>query len=441
MKKTLLLITPENKEINRFRKKQVNNFVQITMPYLAGFVDESKYDVRLIDEYNQIIPFEKAFDLVAITVNTSNASHCYAIATKFRSKGCKVVFGGPHVTLMPDEALRYCDYLIIGEAEDTWPLFLEDFYTNKAKNVYKAEVVPSLKGIPIPRRDLLKGRYFYKGAVFATRGCPYHCSYCNLKQIYFDAFRARPINEVIEDIKSIESKYFVFWDDNFFGDINYAKALMKELAKLNKRWAAQVTLEKCQDEALLKLANESGCVYFFVGLESFSDMTLASVNKSINNVEAYHRIIQLVHKYGICVQAGIIFGFDTDGKDVFRKTLDGCNRIGLDGVTVSLLTPLPQTPLYEQLKKENRLISNDWSYYNGKTRVAFKPKNMTSQELFDGYMWFRKEFYSIKSIVKRLFVSKTNIIHNLMVNLGYKFSIRDTKAKMEILYVGEEIEL
>ena len=427
MKKTILLITPENKEINKFRKEQVNNFIQITMPYLAGFINETKYNMLLIDEYNQKIPFEDDFDLIAITVNTSNASHCYDIATKFRRKGGKVIFGGPHVTLIPDEAMNYCDYLIMGEAEDTWPQFLEDFYTNKAKKVYKTEVIPSLQGIPIPRRDLINGRYFTKGAVFATRGCPYNCSYCNLKQIYFNSFRTRPIEEVIQDIKSIKCRYFVFWDDNFWGDVVYAKKLMKELAKINKRWAAQVTLERCQDEELLKLARESGCVYFFVGLESFSEMTLASVNKSINNVDSYKRIIQLVHKYDICIQAGIIFGFDTDRKDVFKKTLDECNRLGIDGVTVSILTPLPKTPLYEQFKKENRLISTDWTYFNGKTRVAFNPKNMTSQELFDGYMWFRKEFYSMKSIIKRLLVSKTNIMHNLMVNLGYKFSIKKTK--------------
>jgi radical SAM superfamily enzyme YgiQ (UPF0313 family) len=427
MKKTILLITPENKEINKFRKKQVNNFIQITMPYLAGFIDETKYNMLLIDEYNQKIPFEDEFDLIAITVNTSNASHCYKIASEFRSKGGKVIFGGPHATLMPDEAIEYCDYMIIGEAEDTWPQFLEDFYADKAKKLYKNECAASLKGIPIPRRDLIKGRYLTKGAVFATRGCPYNCSYCNLKQIYSNSFRTRPIEEVIEDIKSIDKRYFVFWDDNFFGDIEYAKALMKELAKLNKRWAAQVTLDRCQDEVLLTLARESGCIYFFVGLESFSEVSLASVNKAINNVEKYKRIIQLIHKNGISVQAGIIFGFDTDRKDVFKKTFDECNRLGIDGVTVSILTPLPKTPLYDQLKKENRLISTDWTYFNGKTRVAFEPKNMTAQELFDGYMWFRKEFYSIKSIIKRLSVSKTNIIHNFIVNLGYKLSIKETK--------------
>lgn len=107
------MITAENKEINSFRKKQFNNFIQITMPYLAGFIDESKYDIVLIDEYNQRIPYDNHFDLVAITVNTPNAVHCYKIAENFKQQGSKVVMGGPHVTLLPEEAMSYCDYIIV----------------------------------------------------------------------------------------------------------------------------------------------------------------------------------------------------------------------------------------------------------------------------------------------------------------------------------------
>lgn len=428
-KKNILMITPENIEINQFRKKQTNNFIQITMPYLAAYVDENKYDIMLIDQYNQRIPFHLSFDLVAITVNTANAPHCYRIASKFREKGSKVVFGGPHATLLPEEASKHCDFIIMGEAEYTWPQFLEDFYLNKAKREYKCSVIPNLHNIPIPRRDLVKRRYLTKGSVIATRGCPYRCSYCNLKQIYEDSFRKRLIKEVIEDIQSINGKYFVFWDDNFFGDIAYSKLLMKELGKLNKRWAAQVTLERCNDEELLRIAKASGCTYLFVGLESFSEETLTSVNKGINKVDQYKEILQLIHNSGICVQAGIIFGFDTDTKDVFKRTLNVCNDLGIDGVTVSILTPLPRTPLYDQFKKENRLLTEDWSYYNGKTKVAFTPKNMTAYELFEGYMWFRKEFYSIKSIVKRLSVSRTNIFHNLIINFGYRLSIGGTKEE------------
>ncbi len=432
MKKKILLITPENKEINRFRRKQFNNFIQITMPYLAAFIDESKYKITLIDEYNQKIPYKESFDLVAITVNTSNASHCYTISKVFREKGSKIVMGGPHATLLPEEVKNNCDYIMIGEGELIWPEFLEDFYNGEAKKEYNCKEVPNLNNIPIARRDLIYGRHFTKGAVISSRGCPYKCSYCNLKQIYCEPYRTRPVEEVIEEIKKIKSRYFVFWDDNFWGDTDYSKILLKELKKLNKRWAAQVTLERCKDEALLKLAKEAGCVYLFVGIESFSKESLMSVNKGINNVDKYKSIIDKVHSNGICIQAGIIFGFDTDRKDVFKRTLDACNKLGIDGVTVSILTPLPKTPIYEQLKEEGRLLSEDWSYYNGKTRVAFMPKNMHPEELFDGYMWFRKEFYSFKSIFKRLKKSKTNIFYNLAMNLGYKISLGDTKTSLNI---------
>ena len=424
MKKSILLITPENRDIHRIRRRQFNNFTQLTMPYLAGFINEDNYKITLVDEYNQSIPYHKKFDLVAITVNTPNAAHCYTISERYRESGASVVLGGPHVTLLPEEAMAHCEYVIIGEAEETWPRFLDEFYNGKAQPKYNSDKPPTLKGLPLPRRGLIKNRIFTKGAVIASRGCPYCCSYCNLKQIYHPKFRCRPVQEVITDIKNISSRYFVFWDDNFFGNHQYAISLMKELKSLGKKWAAQVTLKDCNDEELLKMARDSGCIYLFLGLESFSAESLSLVNKEINKIEDYKRIIGLIHQHQISVQAGIIFGFDTDDKSVFEKTLRWCEELGIDGATVSLLTPLPGTPIYEELKREGRLLYDDWSRYNGKTSVAFTPNNMTPEELFEGYMWFRKNFYSIRSILRRLTVSRTNVIHNLLMNLGYRWSLK-----------------
>ncbi len=421
--RAILLITPENEEIHRFRRRQFNNFTQITMPYLAGFIDEAQYRITLLDEYNQRIVYESPVDLVALTVNTPNAAHCYRIAARFRARGAKVVMGGPHATLRPEEAARHCDYLVVGEAEDTWPQFLREFHQGCARPRYDSAQMPSLRGLPIPRRDLIQGRSFTKGAVFATRGCPYRCSYCNLKQIYHDAFRTRPIPEVMADIRSMRNRYFVFWDDNFFGDVDYAVELMKALRSLRRRWAAQVSIDRCADETLLRLARESGCVYLFIGLESFSKAGLASVNKGFNDVAQYRPTIELIHRHGICVQAGIVFGFDTDTREVFSNTLEACEDLGIDGVTVSVLTPLPGTRLYDQMKREGRLTSEDWTCFNGKTRVAFTPKQMPPEELFAGYTRFRRRFYSFRSIFKRMAVSKTNLTHNLIVNLGYKWSL------------------
>lgn len=425
----ILLITPENAEINRVRKRQFNNFTQITMPYLAGFIDEARYQITLVDEYNQRIPYEQAFDLVAVTVNTPNATHCYRMAARFRANDAKVVMGGPHATLRPDEAAQYCDYLVVGEAEETWPQFLREFYLGCARPRYVCNRTPSLHGLPIPRRDLIRRRHFTKGAVFATRGCPYRCSYCNLKQIYAAGFRTRPIHEVMTDIQSMSNRYFVFWDDNFFGDADYAVRLMTALKPLRRRWAAQVSINRCADEHLLRLAREAGCVYLFIGLESFSEESLASVNKGFNQVLRYEQTIRLIHRHGICVQAGVIFGFDTDTLEVFANALRACESMGIDGVTVSVLTPLPGTRLYEEMKRDGRLLSEDWGWFNGKTHVAFRPKHMAAEELFLGYMWFRQRFYSFRSMFKRMAVSRTNLVHSLLVNLGYSWSLRAQRAE------------
>ena len=338
----LLLIQPENWEINRFRRLQFNNFSQITIPYLAAFVDERHYSITLIDEYCQRIPYDKPFDLVAITVNTPNAPHCYEISAAFRGNGARVVMGGPHATILPEEVAEHCDYLLLSEAETTWPAFLHDFQSGVAKSIYKFDGPPELAGLPFPRWDLLKRRRMMKGAVFATRGCPYHCRYCNLKQIYHDCFRMRPVEDVVGEIGRLPSRFFVFWDDNLFADKEYAKALLRAIAPLKRRWAAQATLRDCADGELLSLAHAAGCMYLFIGLESFSERSLSDAGKGVNQVRDYKRLIDGIHRHGIMVQAGIVFGFDGDLTTVFDETLDACESLGIDGATVSILTPFPQ---------------------------------------------------------------------------------------------------
>ena len=425
MKKTVLLIQPENPEIHRFRGRQFNNFAQITMPYLAAFIDESCYEITLVDEYHQRIPFHRNFDLVAVTVNTPNARHCYDISRVFRKNGSKVVFGGPHATLLPNEAREHCNHLLMGESEETWPMFLREFHEGHAAELYVPDKPPVLDAIPYPRWDLLQGRHrMMKGAVIATRGCPHHCRFCNLKQIYFDRYRVRPISEVIGEIRRNASRFFVFWDDNFFADKTYSLALLSELQKIGKRWAAQVTLADCMDETLLAAVQKAGCLYLFVGLESFSKGSLQDAGKTMNRLDDYKTIIDRIHAHKIMVQAGIVFGFDSDGPDVFAHTLQACERLGIDGATVSILTPLPKTPIYDQLKAENRLLTENWSGYDGKTQVVFTPHNMTAAELLAGYMDFRRKFYSFGSFFRRMRVSGSHPLYNLLINLGYRLAMR-----------------
>lgn len=419
---TLLLITPENAEINRFRDKQFNNFSQLTMPYLAGFVPE-EFQIRLVDEYNEPIPYNR-FDLVAVTVNTPNAPHVYETAEKFRQLGSWVVLGGPHITLLPEEAVLHADTIFIGEAEETWPLFLKEFLNGKQQNIYICETAPSLMDLPLPRRDLILGHKLTSGSVFASRGCPHNCSYCCLKKIYHQDFRTRPVDEVIEDIKSIPNKHFVFWDDNFFANRDYTIKLLEALTPLHKKWAAQVTAHSCKDKEILRIAKKAGCLYLFLGLESFSKEGLRDANKEFNPLEQYSEIVKQIHNYGISVQAGVVFGFDSDRPQIFDYALQFCESVGIDGVTVSILTPFPGTGLYSSFREEGRLLPVDWSYFNGKTRVAFQPRHFTPEELLKGYHRFREKFYSWRSIIKRLCKSRVNLIYNLIINFGYKQALK-----------------
>lgn len=417
---TLLLITPENIEINRFRANQFNNFSQLTMPYLAGFVPE-EFQISIIDEYNEPIPYER-YDVVAITVNTPNAPHVYKVAEKYRQLGSWVVLGGPHVTLLPEEAVLHADTIFIGEAENTWPVFLKEFLNGNQRKLYRCEVAHSLHGLPLPRRDLIRGHKFTSGSVFASRGCPHNCSYCCLKKIYHEEYRMRPVNEVIEDIKSIPNRHFVFWDDNFFADREYTINLLEALRPINKKWAAQVTAHSCKDKELLSLAKKAGCLYLFLGLESFTREGLRDANKGFNPIEQYSDIVKQIHKCGISVQAGVVFGFDSDMPEAFD--LEFCESIGIDGVTVSILTPFPGTSLYTSLDEESRLLPVDWSYFNGKTRVAFQPRHFTPEELLEGYHLFRERIFSWRSIIKRLYNSRVNLIYSLVMNLGYRKALK-----------------
>jgi radical SAM superfamily enzyme YgiQ (UPF0313 family) len=418
----VLLVTPENRFIRAHRRGQLNNFAQLTMPYLAAFV-RKPHEVALVDEYVQRVDLDAPADLVGITCNTPNASHVYRLADAFRARGRMVVLGGPHPTLLPDEARAHADALVIGEAETSWPRLLEDAARGALEPEYRDPVPPALTNLPAPRRDLIVGRGLLANTVIATRGCPHRCSYCNLRQIYSPELRFRPVEEVVAEVRRIRSPLFAFWDDQLFMDARYARRLFTELQGLRRHWAAMVTLASARDESLLAAAARAGCVCLFLGLESFARRSLELANKAFNVVESYAEGVARIHAQGIAVQAGIVFGFDGDDEASFENTLVQASRLGLDGATVSLLTPFPRTPLFEELRRDGRLLTQDWSYFNGKTAVTFRPARMTPEALWNGYMWFRRQFFSPHLVLERLRRSGVRPVQALALNLGYRKAV------------------
>jgi len=355
----LLLITASSPDIQRVRRSRVLNFQQVTMPYLAALVPPG-WDVRHIDEAVQPVDLDAPVDLVAITFHTPSAPHAYELADAFRARGVPVALGGPHVTLLPDEAQSHADAIFVGEAEVTWPRFLGELAEGRHAERYDSEP-PSLDDAPTASRDLFHRRDHTAGVMFATRGCAHACDFCTLAVMYRSCFRARPVEAVAREYASFRGKVVILWDDNIGGDIEYAKALFRALAPHRKWWSAQSSVEAAEDDEFLELAARSGCKQVFLGLESVSQASVNEVSKAFNRVDRYARAIERVHAHGIAVQAGIVFGFDHDREATFGETVDFLQSTGVQNATFNILTPFPGTPLFDRLASEGRILSRDWA--------------------------------------------------------------------------------
>lgn len=414
----LLLITASADEIRRIRKTRVINFQQVTMPYLAALTPPH-WQVEHIDEGQERIDFDRPVDLVGITFHTPSANYVYEVAAEFRRRGVYVALGGPHVSLLPEEAAQQADTIFVGEAEDTWPQFLADFERKRPKKRYEQKRPSSLVNLPMARKDLFHRRDHADGIMFATRGCPNQCEFCALAVMYHRNFRKRPAAEVAREYGSFPGKVIIFWDDNIAADQEYAKELFRAITPYKKWWSSQTSIHAGWDDELLALAAESGCKQLFLGLESISQRSLDHANKSFNRVEDYYRIIRRIHSHGISVQVGIIFGFDEDEKSIFAETIDFLETAGVQNATFNMLTPYPGTPLFRRLESEGRILTYDWSKYNGRRDVVFLPKRMSPEELQAGFNWVNRRFYSLRSIARRLSQSTAGLWWTLPLNLAY----------------------
>ncbi len=414
----LLLITVSSPEIRRVRRSRVLNFQQITMPYLAARVPSGWQTVH-IDEAVEDIDWNIEVDVVGVTFHTPSAHHAYAIAAHFKLRNVCVVMGGPHVTLLPAEAGQHADVIFIGEAEGLWEEFLRGFEAGAYRRVYRRTDEVSLANIPMARKVLFHRRDHTSGALFATRGCPHQCDFCAIAVMYPHRLRKRPIAEVAAEYASFKGSVIIFWDDNLAGDMGYAKELFRAITPHRKWWSSQAGIQAGRDDEFLALAAQSGCKQLFLGLESISQLSMSGVNKGFNRVEEYSSIIARIHSHGIAVQAGIVFGFDHDGPEIFSDTVDFLEATGIQNATFNILTPFPGTPLFRKLETEGRILTRDWRMYNGRDEVVYQPKRMTVPELLDGFRYANERFYSLSSIAKRLSRAPVQILWTLPLNLAY----------------------
>lgn len=412
MKKKLLLINPMQEKSGITQRKGIGNYPPLCLGYIAALTPSQGWDIEIIDESVQRYSGEEA-DLVGLTSLTHNVPRAYQIATLLRKKGMTAIMGGIHASTLPEEASRYVDAIVVGEAEKIWAGVLKDFEKKQLKKIYKGERWP-LIDLPHPRRDLFSKNYSIKANIQTARGCPMRCDFCSVTAFNGGTFRQRPVKEVLDELETLEGKVVAFVDDNILG---YGKNAVQRALHLFKgivdrglkiRWFSHASLNFVQNKEVVKYAKKSGCFNLFIGFESLNEESLKKMHKVPNvkaGVKSYQGIIRQFHDQGIGIAGGFIFGDDLDTKDVFEKTTEFILKSKIDAAQLTILNPLPGTRVYQRLKKEKRLLytnyPDDWAYYDNLGNVLFVPKNMTSEELFEGILNVYKKTTSKPKSIKR----------------------------------------
>lgn len=371
-------------------------------------------EVELIDEYLEPINYDTDADLVALSAKTSCVAHAYEVAANFKRRGVPVVLGGIHASLRPDEALEHVDYVVVGEAEQTWPRWVELFRKGEAPRKMEQGPFPPMDKIPVPAWDKLDYGDFLFHQIQTTRGCPFMCRFCSVPDISGNTFRFKPVENVVEEIRAFpksgllkdKMKALYFVDDNFISRVKYTKDLLTALVPMYQsgelgEWSAETTLNVCRDEELLDLFRDAGCSTLIIGIESISEATLLAMDKKVNFCVGYQEALEAIHTRGMSVVGNFIVGFDTDTIGVFKDIIDFVDDNNILYPFFSILTPMPGTELHEEYKRDDRLDHTNWEDYDTR-HVVMKPKHMTREQLMDGYIWMYEQAYRSTRALNRL---------------------------------------
>ncbi|MFN8534744.1 MAG: radical SAM protein [Dehalococcoidia bacterium] len=382
-----------------------------TLMRLASLVPDS-IEVAIWDENLDPIPFHKLGpgDLVGITSMTNSIDRAKQIGLRAKQQGAKVAIGGVHATLSPEDVATWADIVNVGEAYRTWPVIVHDHFTTGAKPVYHDEEWSSLDGVA-PLKDKIidmvpETRQYWTPYLEITRGCPRSCSFCTAIRVSGQKMRLRPVDEVVEEIGRRKISRFFLTDDNFGLNFrinpDYMVELFEALAKLPLTgWTAQAEQMVGKYPEMLDLARRAHLDKLFIGFESVNPANKRNLGgKARGATDEYRQVIKNCHDHGIGVVGLFVFGFDGDTMGTFEDTWKFIRESELDSVSVTVLTPFPGTPQRTELEAEGRLLDVPWTYYDT-SHVTFVPKQMTVDELKNGYNWLCNKVYSPHRILQR----------------------------------------
>jgi len=419
--KNVVLIEPKSPDWHVFSRWKLP---RLGLVVLGTRLKAAGYDVKMFVEEVAPVDFAALFsaDLVGISTISSTAPRAYEFAKAAKRAGIPVVMGGPHVTFLAEEALQYCDYVIRGEADD----LIVDFVDRLASGADLA-TMPSLswrpngevvhnaacptcsdvEALPVPDLALIQGYDVGPNStavvpVQTSRGCPFDCTFCSVTKMFGRAYRFRSTENVMTELRALRGRYVFFYDDNFTANLKRAKDLMRAMIRerLDLKWSAQVRCDAGRDPELLDLMVRSGCYYVYIGLESVSPAVLESYHKrqSVGEIEG---VIREFDRRGIRIHGMFIFGADEDTTETVRETARFARKHHLASAQFAILVPLPGTPVFETLEREGRLLTRDWSRYDGH-HVVFRPKRMSTLELQVETLRAFGAFYSLSAAMRRL---------------------------------------
>ena len=420
MKVTFILPAIGRKKGDKYLKSWLMEPLTIAVmnTLLPEDVEREFYDDRI-----ESIDYDTYTDIVMITVETYTAKRAYHIAGEFRKRGRKVVMGGYHVTLMPDEAEEYCDAIMINNCGDQMRELIDDVRSGTLKRRYTGKPCIDYK---LADRSIYadkQRKYLPVSLVETGRGCYHNCGFCSIAKYYGSKYIHRATEDIIAEMKSCRHKLFFLVDDSIFSDKSFARELFTEIKKLKVTWTTQITLDIARDDETLKLMRESGCSMVLIGFESIDQGNLKQMNKEwTQRLGERDELIEKIHAAGISIYASFVFGFDDDTEESFINTLRVSRKHEFFVIAFNHLLTFPNTETYNRFKKKNRLICDKWWLQEGYTfgTISFVPKLVTADELSGLCRKYKKEFFRFGSIFKRGMVCFKRT-KNPLINFAYWF--------------------
>ncbi len=408
------------------------SYAATTLSTLAALVPpELGAEVVLVDEAVEEVPEDFAgADLVGISAMTCDAPRAYGLADQARRRKIPVVLGGYHATFLPGEAAGHADAVVRGFAEASWPSLLRDFRRGSLRPVYEEPWREAFAStLPTPRRDLIRRRaYTIPNTLEASRGCPHECSFCVVPPMHAGAYVFRNLERLAEDVSTMPPGPIALLDPNPFEDRERAAGLLSVLERAGRDWFTACSLQSLDDGRFLESLAASRCRAVVIGFESLDASSLARAGKSWNDVARYGRICRAIHDHGIAILGCFVFGFDGEDHAVFERTAAWVDEARIELVLYSVFTPFPGTPAWTRLSAEGRILTTDWSRYDGR-HVVFQPEGMTADELQAGIRDVWRRTYGVRSILRRVVGAGTQVFVPLAANLFFRHFQRTFRGR------------